>query len=83
MENYEINVTEETMNTVGEVAKNTSKKGLWIALGAAAVGGLTLLGVKLAKRIKAKKAEKEAVNDENWTEELDNTVQKIKDEDID
>ena len=84
METNEINVTEETKNVVEEVAKAKSNKGVWIAVGAAVVTGLTWLGFEIAKRKKAKKAEKEnAKGDENWTDELESTVKEIKDENID
>lgn len=83
MENKEINVTEETMNTVEEVAKNTSKKGLWIAAGVAIAGGVAYVVSRVVKKAKAKKAKKEEGEATDWTEDLDTTVQQIKNEDID
>lgn len=83
MENNEINVTEEAMNNVGEVAKSTSKKGLWIAAGVAVAGGVAYAITRVVKAVKAKKAKKEEIEATDWTEDLDSTVQQIKNEDID
>lgn len=83
MENNEIMVTEETKNAVEEVVKTNSHKGLWIAGGVAVAGGLAFLITKAIKRRKAKKAEQEKANDEDWAKNLETTVKEIKDEDID
>lgn len=85
MENNEINVTEEVKEVTKEAVTGASKAGAWVIGGIILAAGAvaTVLGIKHAKKKKAMKAAQEAASDEDWREELDNTVQKIKDEDID
>jgi hypothetical protein len=84
MENNEIMVTEETKNAVEGVAKSGFKPNWWTlggAVGALAVVG-TVVGICLYKKKKAKQAEKETES-KDWTEKLDETVEEIKNENID
>ena len=59
MNNEEIMVTEEVMDVVAEPTRKTGKF-FGVVAGAAGVALLTLLGIKLWKKCKAVKAEKEA-----------------------
>ena len=85
MTNNEINVTEETKEAVEGVAKAGMKAGGWVIGGIILAGGAlaTILGIKHAKKKKAMKAKQEEAESKDWTEELDETVQVIKDENID